>query len=218
MSKKEEVEQVFRSLVPKHTDDSGSVRWAELAQELEKRGITTVTGKPFTRPNAETWWRRNKDKIGSDSSEPLTDTTQEMPDSGQALTQTNQPLQVSDRPESQILTPSGDIVTGEQWMTFVWELWEVHKTGGFKEILKGRAIGDISGEPLMPEIKPDSKNPTSISVNKELMRVALEKAKKDKHNPSGTTLTVSGMVQFLAWQYIGSPETWPPRPDEAEAS
>ena len=237
MSSTEELERVFPSLIQKHTTDDGTVGWTAVAQELKATGITTGRNVAFTDTNARTWWNRHKARLLGNNAEPLGTTTEPLSVSDRVRTEplgttteplsvsdrvsteplstTTEPLSVSDRVSGTTLSPSGEVITAEQWTAFVWEVWEVYRAGAFKEILEGKQLVADSVTPLMPEIKPD-KNPTSISVSKELMQMALEKAKQDKANFSGTALKISGLVQWLAWRYIGAPETWPP--DEKEGA
>ena len=219
MSSTAELEQVFPPLIQKHTADDGTVGWKAVAQELKDTGITTGRGVAFTPANTRKWWERNKARLLGDNTEPLSTTTEPLSVSdrvsAEPLGTTTEPLSVSDRVSGTTLSPSGEVITAEQWTAFVWEVWEVYRAGAFKEMLEGKRLVVDSVTPLIPEIKPD-KNPTSISVSKELMQMALEKAKQDKANFSGTALKISGLVQWLAWRYIGAPETWPP--DEKEGA
>ena len=186
------------------------------------------SGEPLTAsediPKSKT--TRAKKKKQPDSGEPLSSseevkTEQPLPDSGEPLpptpeplAPTMEPLTASDQDSGGELMISGETISHADWGVFVGELWELHKSGRIRQMLDGTKIVEDSGKPLMPEIKPESKSPTSISVNKKLMKMALEKAKKDRDNPSGQTLQISGLVQWLVWRYIGCPETWPPAESE----
>jgi hypothetical protein len=110
------------------------------------------------------------------------------------------------------LGPSGEVMTEREFREMIWKVWEVWKRGKFHEMLHEKTSTLLdSGKPLMPEIPLDSKKPKSYIKNPELEQMALEKANRDKEWPSGQKVGISGLIRWLMWRYIGSPEQWPPR-------
>jgi hypothetical protein len=144
------------------------------------------------------------------TAEPLPDSGEPLPPTPETLPATTEPLTTSDPGSGGALVIRGETISHADLGVFQGELWDLHKSGLIRKMLDGNMVVADSGKPLMPKIKRETKSPTSVTTNKELIQMALAKADLDKDFPRGETLSASGLFQWLAWQYLGSPETWPP--------
>jgi len=196
-------------------------------QTRPRKPKAKVSVEPLTPAKPDTELQTEDDVIEVND-EPLTTSGNEAPDAENAdeirvneepLTTSVETLEEEQQPAQDLqqqavwASPWGDNITSDEWLRCTQAVWEAYKAGQFGKPLTH------SAEPLpkMPLFKGDIKNPSSVVLNRALKKMALEKAKEDTLYPSGRALGISGLVEWLLWQYVGSPIELKEYPPEEES-
>ncbi len=165
-------------------------QWKKLADELNDRGVKTITGKPFGVDGLRSFCNRKKidfatPRKGADPTELL------------QLPQDTTPQTESPEIEDRGVLPQRD-TSLPQWLQddldnlrTLLEWWKSQPAGiTLQDVMERR-----------PVFRGKTRN-SGIRVNEEILERAVTKAKQDKTRTGGN---LSQLVEWLMWKYIGEP-------------
>ncbi|MGB6068816.1 MAG: hypothetical protein WBG50_28735 [Desulfomonilaceae bacterium] len=165
-------------------------QWKKFAEELNNRGRTTVTGKPFGVDGLRSFCNRNK--IDFAKIREATDPT-ELLRLPQDTTPQAKSLEIVDRgelPQRATSLPQWLQDDLDSLRTLL-EWWKSQPAGiTLQDVMERR-----------PVFRGKTRN-SGIRVNEEILERAVTKAKQDKTRTGGN---LSQLVEWLMWKYIGEP-------------